>query len=237
MGRAHGQLPGSAGPAAGVGRRRRRAGRRHRGRGARAGQPRSGRQPRAQGQEDGLGDERPGRPGDEEGGTQGGTDHLVHDEGAGHQPGVADAEVRTSDDRRQQRAGGGVGEDLGDTEDEECGQDDGDADVPGEQGGREDDQDATTGQVHADEQLPAVDAVGEDARLQAEDQPRQPMQQGAEGAEERVLGLAGDQQWAGRESDAVAEVAHSGRPHQPTERRAHPGGQHRLDQSPHEHGL
>jgi hypothetical protein len=52
-------------------------------------------------------------------------------------------------------------------------------DVPGEQGGREDDQDATTGQVHADEQPPAVDAVSENACLQAEEQPRQPLQQGA----------------------------------------------------------
>jgi hypothetical protein len=127
-------------------------------------QPHAREQQRAQGQEDGLGDERPGRPGDEEGGTHGGTDHLVHDERAGHQPGVADAEVGASDDHRQQRAAGGVGEDLGDAEDEERGQDRDDADVPGEQGGREDDEDAAAGQVHADDQPPAVDAVGEDTR-------------------------------------------------------------------------
>ena len=73
------------------------------------------------------------------------------------------------------------------------------------------------GGVHRDDQHPAVEPVGQRAGVQAEEQPRQPLQQDRQGDQERGVGLGGDQQRAGRERQAVADVGDPRRGQQPSE--------------------
>ena len=109
--------------------------------------------------------------------------------------------------------------------------------VAGDQRGGQHDEDARpAARSTAIDEPPAVDPVGEDAGVQAEQQPGQPLQQPGQRDEDRVGGLRGDQQRAGGERDAVAEVAHPGRADQPPERRPHPAGQHGFHDSAHEKG-
>ena len=77
--------------------------------------------------------ERPGRSDREEEGAQRRPGELIRDQVPGLQPGVADAEVGRTHEHRQQRAAGGVGEDLGGAVEERGGQDDPDGGGAGDQ--------------------------------------------------------------------------------------------------------
>ena len=98
----------------------------------------------------------------------GGPDELVDGDEAGHDPGVGDAEVALVDQHRQQRAGGGVGEDLGRPEQEHRDQHQPDVHVAGDDGAHEHGQhDRPRSQVHDDHHQPPVEPVGDARRRTA----------------------------------------------------------------------
>ena len=127
-------------------------------------------------------------------------------------PRVGDAEVLASHHARQERAAGRVGEGLGRAEDEQRDQDDGDADGPAHDRGDEDDQHDGPTEVDDDDHAPPVEAVRGGAAEDAEQQDRQVLAQDRHRDQERVAGLRGDEQRAGGEHDAVADVVDDRRP-------------------------
>ena len=155
-------------------------------------------------------------------------------EKARHQPCVADPQILLGDHHRQQRAGGRVGEDLRGPQQQHRDQDGGDADVPGDERDREDGEHGGARQIDADDEAAAVDPVGQDTGKEPEQQPWQALEQGTQGDQQGILGLRGDQQRPGRQSDAVTEIADPRRADEPPERRAHARRQHGLDESTHE---
>ena len=131
-------------------------------------------------------------------------------------------------------AGGVVGEHLGRAEQEQGDQHDRDRDGVGDD--RADDAPARRRpreQVDRDDQGLAVQPVGQDAGPQPEHERREPLHQRRQGDQERVVRLRGDQQRAGRDGEAVADVAHPRRAEQPAEGRAEPRGRDDLDRRPH----
>ena len=116
---------------------------------------------------------------------------------------------RLGHDHRQQGAAGGVGEDLGGAQQEHRHEDDGDVTWPVTSVVVRTASTAARSRSTAITSRPAVDAVGQDAGVQAEQQPGQPLQQPGQRDEERVGGLRGDQQRTGGQPDPVAEVARS----------------------------
>ena len=96
------------------------------------------------------------------------------------------------------------------------------------------DQHDGAGGVHGHHQHPAVEPVGQRPGDEPEQQPRELEGDRRAGHEERVVGLRGDEQRAGGHHQAVAEVARPRRGEQPAEAPPHPGGDHGLDESPHE---
>ena len=76
--------------------------------------------------------------------------------------------------------------------------------------------------VDGDHDPPPVVAVGDHAGVQAEQQPRQALEQPGERDQEWVTGLRRHQQRAGGDGDPVPEVADPRRRQQPSEARPHP---------------
>jgi hypothetical protein len=76
-------------------------------------------------------------------------------------------------------------------------------------------------EVDRDDEHTAVDAVGQDAGVQAEQQPGQALEQAGERDQDRIVGLRGDEEGSRRETDPVTEIAGSRGADQPPERRPH----------------
>jgi hypothetical protein len=103
--------------------------------------------------------------------------------------------------------------------------------VAGDDGDAQDGEHERPREIDRDDEEPAIHAVGQDAGVQPEQQPRQPLEQPARRHEQRVLGLRGDQQRTGRQADPVAEVADPRRADEPAEGGPHAGGEQRLERS------
>jgi hypothetical protein len=185
---------------------------------------------------DRLDQERPRHPRGEQGGADRRADELSAGEKAGHESGVADAEVLVGDDHRQQRAGGRVGEHLRGPQERHRTEHDGDAHRSGQQRYGQQAQDRGAQQIAGHDDALPVDAVGQHPGIQAEQQPGQALEQTRQRHEQRVPGLRSDQQRAGREPHSVAEVADPRRTDQPAKRGAHPSGQHSFKQPSHNAG-
>ena len=124
-----------------------------------------------------------------------GPDQLVHRDARGHQPGVADAEVapwprpsaagcRWSCRRRPRRCRAGTCVTRTTVT----------STRPVTSAAVRTTSTRGPHQVDRDHEAPAVDPVGEDAGVEAEQQPRQALEQAGQRDEERVGGLRGDQQ-------------------------------------------
>lgn len=142
---------------------------------------------------------------------------LVERHHADRDPGVADGEAVAVHEHRQQRARGRVREDLGGAEEEEGAQHEPHRDGVGRHAEPEDQQHGGPGEVDAHHEEAPVEAVRQGSGVQPEEQRRQPLEQRRQGDHERVAGLRGDQQRAGGQGQAVAQVAHPGRGEQPAE--------------------
>jgi hypothetical protein len=118
---------------------------------------------------------------------------------------------------RQQRAGSVVREHLRGADQEQRDEHHRHRHHAGHDRQRQQHQDGRAQQIDGDDDEPPVEAVRQRAREQAEQQPRELLQQDRRCDEQRVAGLRGDQQRAGREGDAVAEVRDPGGGEQPAE--------------------
>ena len=89
-------------------------------------------------------------------------------------------------------------------------------------------EDQRPGEVQEDRDHPPVEAVRGGTRPDAEEQRRRDLREVGHGHEEGVVRLRGDEQRAGGERDAVAEVAEQGRREEPPEAPTEPRGGKRL---------
>ena len=131
---------------------------------------------------------------------------LVDDDVSAHDPGVRDAQVGGLDDHRQQRVRRRVDEHLGGTEQEHRAEHHADVHGVEHHHRHHHGEHGTAGDVRERSDEPTVVAVGDDAGVQAEQQPRQALQQRRHRHQQRVVGLRRHEQWTGRETDAVTEV-------------------------------
>ena len=158
-------------------------------------------------------------------------DQLVGGQSPGEDPGVRDPEVALVDQHRQQRRRRGVGERLGGAEQEHRDQDHRHVGPAGHDREAEQPDHDHPDAVGGHHQPTPVEAVGLHPGVQAEQQPRQPLQERRERDQGRVVGARGDQQRAGGERDAVADVAGPRRRQQPAEGGAEACGDDGLDES------
>jgi hypothetical protein len=180
-----------------------------------------------------LPDERPRHADGEQRRANGRSDELVDRDEPGLDPSVGEGKVLAPHEHRQERLRGVVGEDLRRPEHEERDQDDGDRDRSGHDRRGDQRQDAGANHVDGDDEHPPVQPVGQRAGKQAEEQRRQPLDEGGQGHEKRVTGLRGDEQRPGGDRDPVAEVADPGRPEEPPESDAQPLRSHGGDDAAH----
>ena len=114
-------------------------------------------------------------------GEQGRTDRrpgqLVERDEPGLEPRLADAEVALVHEHRHQRPGRGVDEHLGRADQEQGSQHHSDVDDAGEDRRAERDQYDGAEQVGDDDEAEPVDAVGDRAGVETEQQPRQLLEQ------------------------------------------------------------
>ena len=169
---------------------------------------------------DRLGDEGDGRPGREQQRAQSRPGQLVEPDEAELQAGVADAEVVPVHEHRQQGAGGRVGEDLRRAEQEHRDEHHGDVHRTGDDGDAQQREHHRAQTVAQRDHESAVDAVGDGAGVEAENQPGEPLEQHRRGDPDGVVGLAGHQQRPGGQGQPVAGVAHPRGGQQPAEARA-----------------
>jgi hypothetical protein len=134
---------------------------------------------------------------------------------------------------RQQGLRAAVGEDLGRAEEEERPEGHRDRDLAGRDREGQDDEHGRPGEVDGHDDQPPVEPVGERAGHQPEQQGRQPLHHGRQRHHEGVVGERSDQQRAGRERDAVAQVGRPGRREQPPEAGAEPRGHGGFGQAAH----
>jgi hypothetical protein len=116
---------------------------------------------------------------------------------------------------------------------EEGGQHDRHRDDLGDDGADEDREHAGAHQVDRHDDQSAIEPVGQHAGVQAEDERRQPLEEGRQRDQERVVRLRGDQQRTGGERDAVTEVGDPRRPDHPAEAGAQPPWREGVEHSGH----
>jgi hypothetical protein len=161
---------------------------------------------------------------------------LVEGDEPGLQTGMADTEVALRHEHRHQGPGRGVDEHLRRTDQEQGAEDHADVDDPGDDHGDERDQYDGTEQVRHHDETDAVDAVGDGAGVEAEEQPRQLLEEHCHRDQDRGAGLGCDQQRPGCERNAVAEVGHPAGCQQPPEPRTEPGRRDDVEDEAHGRG-
>ena len=172
--------------------------------------------------------ERPDHPDGEQERPDGWADDLVGQQVAALQPGVSQAQIRGSDEHRQQRRRRGVGEHLADAQGQHCDEDDADGHLAGGDRQAQQREDHGSSCVGGDDQAAAVDPVGHGAGVQAQQEPGQPLGDRGQRDQHGAAGQGCDQQGTGGQHDPVAEVADPARGQQPPEAATHPGRRHQL---------
>ena len=156
-------------------------------------------------------------------------DELVRQQEGALLPRVRDAEVLAGDHARQERAAGRVGEGLGRAEDEQRDEDDADADGPADDRGDEDDQRGGPPKVGHDDHPATVQAICRGAAKDAEEQDREVLAQDRQRHQERIARQGCDEQRAGGEHDAVADVVDERGREEPAEAPSEPRRHDGLD--------
>ena len=154
--------------------------------------------------------------GEQERADRRGQELVGEDERALH-PGVRDAQVLAGDETRYQRAARGVREVLRRPEDEQDDQDDRDVDGTRDDHRHQSSQDDRATDVHHDDHPLAVEPVRQGPAEDAEEQGRQVFAQQRHGDQEWIERLRRDEQWPGRDHDAVADVVDDRRGQEPAE--------------------
>ena len=166
---------------------------------------------------DRLRDERPSRADGEEERAERRTDELGRQQEARLEAGVPQPEVDRRHEHRQQGRGRGVGEDLSDTDEEHHDEHQGDAHVSGDDEDGKDCDGRRSRSVGSHDEATPVDPVGHRAGGQPEQQPRQALQQRGHRDEDRVVGLARDEERPSGQRQPVADVRAPRRRQQPAE--------------------
>jgi hypothetical protein len=147
----------------------------------------------------------------------GGPTKLVRQQERTGQPGVGDPEVLARNDARHEAVAADVRKDLGRAEHEQRDQDDRDADGLADDRRGEDHEDRCPDQVDGSHDAPSVEPVGDGTGRDPEEEVRQLLGKQGERDQQRVLGQRGDEQRAGGQGNAVADVGDGRRRQQPAE--------------------
>ena len=184
---------------------------------------------RPQGETGGVRRERQGHAGGEQEGADRGRQQLIRKEERTLHPRARDAEVLAGHETRDKRAAGRVGEGLCGPKDEQDNKHHGDVDRAGDDDGDQCAQHQGASHVHHDDHPPSIKPVCRRSAQHAEQQDRKVLAEECHRDKERIARLGCDEQWSGRDHDAIARVVDDGCRQEPAEAPPKPPRRNGLD--------